>query len=240
MSASPLGLDELREAFAARGIGARVGFGKKPALLVVDATRAFTDPSSPLGTSAEPAVDAIHGLVEEARTAGIPIVFTAPVYAGRTIWSTKIPAQRELTPDSDLVKLHPRLDRLPTEKLVEKHHPSAFFETDIADHLRERDVDTVIVSGLTTSGCVRATVVDACSLGFRTIVAEEAVADRAELPHLASLFDMDRKYADVTSCDDVHAAPAEDPWRVGRGTEPERADLPPAQGPDRVGAARAG
>jgi nicotinamidase-related amidase len=205
VSASPLGLDELREAFAARGIGARVGFGKKPALLVVDATRAFTDPSSPLGTSAEPAVDAIHGLVEEARTAGIPIVFTAPVYAGRTIWSTKIPAQRELTADSDLVKLHPRLDRLATEKLVEKHHPSAFFETDIAEHLRGHDVDTVIVTGLTTSGCVRATVVDACSLGFRTIVAEEAVADRAELPHLASLFDMDRKYADVTSCDDVLA-----------------------------------
>jgi nicotinamidase-related amidase len=200
-----LDIDGLRKTFGARGIGARVGFGEKPALLVVDATRAFTDPSSPLGTDAEPAVEAIGVLVEEARAAGIPIVFTAPVYAGPTIWSTKIPAQRELTPESDLVKLHPRLDRRPDEKLVEKHHPSVFFETDIADYLRERDVDTVIVTGLTTSGCVRATVVDACSLGFRAIVAEEAVADRAELPHLASLFDMDRKYADVTSCDNIRA-----------------------------------
>jgi nicotinamidase-related amidase len=204
-AADTLDLDALREAFAARGIGARVGFGTKPALLVVDATRAFTDSSSPLGTDAEPAVEAIRSLVDEARAAGIPIVFTAPVYAGPTIWSTKIPAQRELTPDSDIVKLHPRLDRRPDEKFVEKHHPSAFFESDIADHLRERDVDTVIVTGLTTSGCVRATVVDACSLGFRTIVAEEAVADRAELPHLESRFDMDRKYADVTSCNDVRA-----------------------------------
>jgi nicotinamidase-related amidase len=204
-TADALDLGALREAFAARGIGARVGFGKKPALLVVDATRAFTDPASPLGTDAEPAVEAIRGLVDEARAAGIPIVFTAPVYAGRTIWSEKIPAQRELTAGSELVELHPRLDRLPDEELVEKHHPSAFFESDIAEYLRERGVDTVIVTGLTTSGCVRATVVDACSLGFRTIVAEEAVADRAELPHLASLFDMDRKYADVTSCEAIRA-----------------------------------
>jgi nicotinamidase-related amidase len=204
-TADTLDLEALREAFMARGIGARVGFGTKPALLVVDATRAFTDPSSPLGTDAEPAVEAICVLVEEARAASIPIVFTAPVYAGQTIWSKKIPAQRELAPGSDLVKLHPRLDRLPGEKLVEKHHPSVFFDTDVADYLRERDVDTVIVTGLTTSGCVRATVVDSCSLGFRTIVAEEAVADRAELPHLASLFDMDRKYADVTSCDEIGA-----------------------------------
>lgn len=204
MSALPLDLDELREAFAARGIGARVGFGTRPALLVVDVTRAFTDPSSPLGADVEPTVDAVCGLLETARAAQIPVVFTAPVYDGPCVWSTKIPAQRDLVPGSDLVKLHPRLRRLPGEKLVEKHSPSAFFETDIADHLRERGVDTVVVTGLTTSGCVRASVVDGCSLGFRMIVPAEAVADRAELPHVASLFDIDAKYGDVTTCDEVH------------------------------------
>jgi maleamate amidohydrolase len=194
----------MRAAFAARGIGGRVGFGDRPALLVVDVTRAFTDPSSPLGSEAGATVAAIRELVDAARAAAVPIVFTAAVYDDVAhVWSTKIPSNRELTRGTELVDLDPRLDRRSDERLIEKHHASGFFGTDLDAHLRDRLVDTVIVTGLTTSGCVRATVVDACSYGFKVVVPSEAVADRAEAPHVASLFDMDAKYADVVSCDDI-------------------------------------
>jgi maleamate amidohydrolase len=205
-------LEALREEFQSRGLAARVGFGERPALVVVDMTLGFTDPTSPLGTTATSAVDAIRGLLESARAADIPIVFTTcvhdPASPDSNAWCRKIPAHRRLERGSRWVQIDPRLEMRPSETIVEKRFASAFFGTDLGQRLKELGVDTIIVAGMTTSGCVRATVVDGCSLGFRVIVVEEAVADRARLPHLASLFDIDAKYADVVPAAAVRAAVA--------------------------------
>ena len=201
---SSVDLDQLRKEFLERRIGGRVGFGKRPAVIVVDVTRAFTNPSSPLGTNADGMVHALLDVLRAARDAQVPIIFTAAVYNDvARVWGEKIPANRQLLPGTADVELDSRLERQPSELVISKHHASAFFGTTLADILRQQKIDTLIVTGLTTSGCVRATVVDGCSLGLRVIVPEEAVADRADLPHLASLFDLDTKYADVVGCVDV-------------------------------------
>jgi 2-methylaconitate cis-trans-isomerase PrpF/nicotinamidase-related amidase len=201
-----LDIESIRERFAARGIGARVGFGASPAVVVVDVTRAFTDPSLPLGADPGGMVDAINGVVAAARAAGAPVVHTVAVYDPvAEVWGMKIPSNREVLPGTPGAELDPRLDVDPADEIVVKHHASAFFGTELAQSLRTRSVDTLIVTGMTTSGCVRATAVDGCSLGFRIVVPEEAVADRADLSHVVSLFDIDAKYGDVLPADDVEA-----------------------------------
>jgi maleamate amidohydrolase len=196
--------EDLRRHYERHGLAARVGGGARPALLVVDVQRGFTHPRSGVGPEADDAVAAIRELVDDARRGGVPVVYTTFVYAPEAeTWARKLPANRDLLPGSEWAELDPRLDRRADEPLFEKPFASAFFRTEVDSWLRERDVDTVIVTGLTTSGCIRASVVDACSHGYRTLVPEEAVADRRRAPHLANLFDMDAKYADVLSCAEV-------------------------------------
>lgn len=195
---------ELKAAFQANGLAGRMGMGTSPALVVVDIQRGFTDPRSALGAEADSTVTAISELVEDARRASVPVVYTTCVWTEvAEAWSRKLPAQRTLVEGSEWVELDPRLDPREGEPLIEKHFASAFFDTDLHALLKERDVDTVIVTGMTTSGCVRASVVDACSHGFNVVVPQEAVADRAAAPHGMSLFDMDAKYADVLPCAEV-------------------------------------
>lgn len=197
----------LRNEFREKGLGGRIGFGERPALLVVDLIRGFTDRRSPLAGELDGQVQATQELLTRARAAGIPTIFSTVTYdanlqdAGN--WIRKIPSNTWLVEGSEWVELDERLQRQDSEKLLVKKYASCFFGTDLASLLVSKRVDTLIVVGCTTSGCVRATAVDACSYGFHTIIVEEGVGDRAELPHLASLFDIDNKYGDVVGLDEA-------------------------------------
>jgi nicotinamidase-related amidase len=202
--------EQYRETFdfyVRKGFAARVGFGARPALLVIDIIRAFTDLRSPLASNLDSQVAAIRTLLAAARQQEIPVIFSTVAYdadlqeAG--IWIRKIPSNSWLVEGSEWVELDERLDRQPREMLLVKKYASCFFGTDLAARLVTRQVDTLLITGCTTSGCVRATAVDACSLGLHTIVVQEAVGDRAELPHIANLFDIDAKYGDVVDLQDA-------------------------------------
>ena len=202
--------EQYRETFdfyVRKGFAARVGFGARPALLVIDIIRAFTDLRSPLASNLDSQVAAIGTLLPAARQQEIPVIFSTVAYdadlqeAG--IWIRKIPSNSWLVEGSEWVELDERLDRQPREMLLVKKYASCFFGTDLAARLVTRQVDTLLITGCTTSGCVRATAVDACSLGLHTIVVQEAVGDRAELPHIANLFDIDAKYGDVVDLQDA-------------------------------------
>lgn len=193
--------------YVKKGFAARVGFGERPALLVIDIIRAFTDLRSPLASNLDSQVTAIQRLLEVARVAEIPIIFSTVAYdrdlqeAG--IWIKKIPSNSWLVEGSEWVEVDERLERRESEMLLVKKYASCFFGTDLIARLTSRRVDTLLVTGCTTSGCVRATAVDACSLGLHTIVTQEAVGDRAEQPHYANLFDIDAKYGDVVALDET-------------------------------------
>jgi maleamate amidohydrolase len=199
----------LRQEFRAKGFGSRVGFGQRPALLAVDFITGFTDLRSPLAGELDAQLAATNRLLEPARAGGIPIIFSTVAYDAELqeagIWVRKIPANKWLVDGSEWVEVDKRLEQRPNETTLVKKYASCFFGTDLAARLVSRRVDTLIITGCTTSGCVRATAVDACSFGFHTIVVEEAVGDRAALPHAASLFDIDAKYGDVVSLDETLA-----------------------------------
>jgi nicotinamidase-related amidase len=191
----------LLEKLADHGLGGRMGLGERPALLLVDLQKAFTDPSSPLGAAVDPEMAAVKQLQAAARDRGIPIFYTCVAYdpslrdAG--VWLKKIPANGQLVAGSELVELDPRLERREDEMIIVKKHASPFWGTGLEGILTGMGVDTILIGGLTTSGCVRATAVDGCARGFRPSVVREAVGDRAELSHLSSLFDIGAKYGDV-------------------------------------------
>jgi len=195
--------EDKRAIYQRSGLGHRIGYGKHPALLVIDMQLGFTAPEkSPLAGNLDSQVAAINRLIPVARKNGTPIVFTIVAYDPNIpgdggLWPQKAPTLLELRVGSELVQLDQRLQRAPQDLLLVKKYASAFLGTTLASTLVSRGVDTVVVSGCTTSGCVRATVVDAISYGFRPIIPEEAVGDRAQDPHDANLFDMDSKYADV-------------------------------------------
>lgn len=198
-----------RKVYERARLGERVGFGERPAVVVVDLQIGFTAPEiSPVAGELGTVVAATNRLLAASRAAGAPTVFTVIAYDPDApddpgLWPKKGPYLRTLVHGSDLVKLDPRVDRRPGDLVLAKKYASAFFGTHLAPVLAGKGIDTVVVAGCTTSGCVRATVVDALGHGFRPIVPKEAVGDRAEEPHDASLFDMDAKYADVMALDDV-------------------------------------
>jgi nicotinamidase-related amidase len=200
-------LEAIHAQFVASGLAHRFGFGERPALVVVDMIEGFTSPESPLGADVPDTVAAIAELLDAARGSDTPVFYSTCIWRPEAecglVWSEKIPSQRILEDDTKWVEVDDRLEPRSGEQVLVKHYPSCFFGTDLAEQLRAAKVDTVIVTGMTTSGCVRASVVDSTSSGFRTIVPREAVADRAEIPHLASLFDMEAKYADVMSVQEV-------------------------------------
>jgi maleamate amidohydrolase len=201
------GYDELRREYAAQGLGGRVGFGARPAIVVVDLIKGFTSRESPFGSDLDAQVHATRRLVQAARERDVPVIYSTIVYdpslrdAG--LWLRKIASNKWLVEGSEWTELDPRLDRRPGEILLVKKYASCFFGTDLSTQLQALGVDTAVITGCTTSGCVRATAVDACSSGLHTIVVQEAVGDRARLPHLAALFDIDSKYGDVLSLDET-------------------------------------
>lgn len=201
-------MDEVRRVYAQSGIGTRVGFGVRPALLVVDFQLGFTDPSYAVGADLTPAIDATRTLLAEARKARLPIAFTAVGFdrgqRDGAVW-LKMPGLAVLIEGTRPCQIDPRLEPQPGEPVWIKRAASSFFGTPIIPFLTAARVDTLIVTGCVTSGCVRATAVDAVSFGYRTVVPLDCVADRAEMPHLHNLFDIDAKYADVESLSQVLA-----------------------------------
>jgi maleamate amidohydrolase len=179
----------------------RIGFGARPALILVDFVRAYFEPDCALFADVQPALDAALEVRQAARAAGIPVLYTNVVYHkggvdGGRFFQKAMPLENFVhgNPMGDWAEgLVPGEGEL----VISKQYPSAFFGTSLASTLTTLGIDTLIITGLTTSGCIRATCVDSCSHGFIPIVVEEACGDRHEAPHTANLFDMNAKYGDV-------------------------------------------
>jgi maleamate amidohydrolase len=199
-------VEELGQVYSGKGFGRRIGFGSKPAVLVIDFMKVFTDEKTPLGSNYAAQLKQTKRILDAARKAGVPVIFTQVAYepdlrdAG--VWAKKAPSEM-LKAGTDWVEIDPVLERRSDESIITKKYPSAFFGTDLVSRLNSARIDTIIITGCTTSGCVRATAVDGVSYGFRVIVVREAVGDRAELTHQVNLADIDAKYGDVVSVDAV-------------------------------------
>ncbi|PZQ83070.1 MAG: carbamoylsarcosine amidase [Ancylobacter novellus] len=189
------------------GFGSAVARGVRPAVLVVDFTYGFTDPAYPTASDMSAAVLGTRRLIDAARAARCPVIFTIISYTDADIpfvpWLRKASGMAALKSGSRLVEIDDRLALRPDEPVISKHGASAFHGTDLAAMLSARGVDTLLVTGATTSGCVRASVVDAVQCGFGVLVVRECVADRAVAPHDANLFDIQQKYGDVIPLDDA-------------------------------------
>ncbi|HUQ73348.1 MAG TPA: isochorismatase family protein [Burkholderiales bacterium] len=188
--------------FKEKGFGLTLGFGKTPVLIVVDITYAFTDPGTFLGSNLDAQVDSINRLLDAAHASGVPVIFTTVWYedddlrdAG--VWAKKQKGVQLLRAGTRMVELDARLHRGPKDALLVKKYASSFFGTDLVPRLLSHGADTLVITGCSTSGCVRATAVDACQWGFRPMVVREAVGDRSTAAHEQSLFDLHSRYADV-------------------------------------------
>jgi maleamate amidohydrolase len=196
--------------FAQRGFGQRIGFGERPGLVVIDILKAFTDATQPLGADLSREIEALRQVLAAARAAGVPIFYTTVAYEEQDlrdagIWALKQKGVVTLQAGTPGVELDPRLKRRAEEAIILKKYASAFFGTDFVTRLNTRRIDTLLITGCTTSGCVRATAVDAVQNGLRPMVIREAVGDRAEAAHRQSLFDLEQKYADVVAVDEAVA-----------------------------------
>ena len=193
----------LTDNYAAGGFGLALRPGHRPALLVIDFVRAYLVEGSPLYAAAEPARAAAQTLLEAARRAGIPVVHTNVQYqpggGDGGVFFRKVPALKcfEAGAHPDLAAFAAGLEPVAGETVITKQYASAFFGTTLASTLTALGVDTLLIAGVSTSGCVRASAVDACQHGFIPLVVREAVGDRHPAPHEANLFDLQAKYAEV-------------------------------------------
>ena len=190
------------------GFGGRGGIGRRPALAVIDMTLGFTDPNSPLACDLEEPVANIAKLLEAARKAGIPVLYTTVAYresdkVTAAAFIDKVPALLTLEAGSRWAEIDPRIAPRQTEPVLNKLFASAFYGTGLPSALAAAGVDTLIVTGASTSGCVRATTVDALQYGYRPVVPREAVGDRNPDAHEANLYDIDAKYGDVVPVGEV-------------------------------------
>jgi len=201
--------DETREIYERARLGQSVPLGARPAILVVDFSRGFTDPESTMGSELTREVEATNRLLAAAREREIPVIFTTigfePNMKDGSLWLEKAPGLGELIIGSKWVEIDPRLERRDEETVILKKGASAFFGTNLPSILVSQGVDTIIMCGATTSGCVRATAVDLLQYGYPTLVPRECGGDRAQAPHEANLVDIQAKYADVVSVEDALA-----------------------------------
>jgi len=183
-----------------------LGLGEHPALVLVDVINGFTNPACPLGSEADSVVDACRTLLEIFRKKRLPVFFTSVVYRDESqarVFRQRLPALNVLEPDSEWVKIDPRIAPVIGEAVIEKQWASGFFNTDLAQRLKDEGADSIVVGGLTTSGCVRATAVDGLQNDYRVVIAREATGDRNLAAHESNLFDLQAKYADVLSLKSV-------------------------------------
>lgn len=185
-----------------------IDLGQKPALIVVDIVNGFTDAECPLGSDSSDVVAANSTLLDAFRANGLPVIFTTTVYyneAQASVFRKRVPALNLLVPSSPWIDIDPALGRRDDEVIIEKQWASAFFKTTLDKKLQELGVDSLVVTGLTTSGCVRATVVDGLQHNYPVVVPRQAVGDRNKQAHEANLHDMHAKYADVIDIQEVLA-----------------------------------
>ncbi|MBU3718655.1 MAG: isochorismatase family protein [Actinobacteria bacterium] len=203
-------MSDLQADYLQAGFGTRLGWGSRPALLVVDMCRAYVDDQAPLYAAA--AADAYRNadrLATVARRQGRPVVFTRVEYAAGGVdgghFFRKVPALRCFEAGNPLAEFTDLVRPTTGDVIVTKQYASAFFGTSLAATLNALGVDTVVIAGVSTSGCVRASALDALQHGFVPIVVAEACADRDPRPHDSNLFDLQAKYADVVTMDDALA-----------------------------------
>ena len=212
---------EAREVYAAAGLGQAVTVGSRPAILVVDFSCGFTDPECTLGADMSAEVEATRRLLDAGRARGVPVIFTTigyePSLKDGGLWLQKVPSLGDLQIGGRWVEIDPRLEPREDETIVLKKGASAFFGTNLPAILVSQVVDSVILCGATTSGCIRATAIDLLQYGYPTLVPRECVGDRAQAPHEANLFDINAKYADVVPLDEVLEYVASVPGTVGAG-----------------------
>lgn len=198
------------EIYQRQRFGQRIGFGRRAGLLVVDFVNGFNDPALFGGGNIGPAIERSIPLLDSCRQMRLPIAFTRLVYeadgSDHNLFVRKVPKLAVLTEEAPASLVVGELAPLPGELVLRKRLPSAFFGTELAAHYTAKGVDTLVIIGCTTSGCVRASVLDAMSSGFRPIVVTDCVGDRAIAPHEANLFDLGQKYADLMARDEVIAA----------------------------------
>jgi maleamate amidohydrolase len=208
-----------REVYEKAGLGQAVTLGEHPAILVIDFSCGFTDPECPLGSDLSSQVEATRRLLDVARAKGLPVVYTTiafePSLRDGGLWMQKVPALAVLRLGGPWAAVDPRLDPRDDETVLVKKGASGFFGTNLASVLVSQGVDSVILCGATTSGCIRATAIDLLQYGWPTIVPRECVGDRAQAPHDANLFDIQAKYADVVSLEDALGYLETVPGKVG-------------------------
>jgi len=211
-----------KEVYARAGLGASVTLGSRPCVLVIDFSCGFTDPACALGSDLTPQVEATRRLLDAARARGLPAVFTTIGFDASLkdggLWLQKVPTLGDLQMGGRWVEIDERLGRREDETVIVKKGASGFFGTNLASVLVTQGVDTVILCGATTSGCVRATAIDLLQWGWPTLVPRECVGDRAQAPHDANLFDIQAKYADVVGVEDALAYVESVPSRVAAAT----------------------
>ncbi len=200
--------EDTEEIYERAGFDSQVGYGSSPAVIVVDLQTGFTDPDHPLGGDLMSVIDKTNVLLEAAHDSDVPVVLSRIVVRHPDghdlgIWGEKAPAIKLLEEGSEWTNIDPTLDVRERDYILDKRQASVFHQTELNSMLNYWGIDTVVVTGCTTSGCVRASVVDACSHGYRTIVPSDAVGDRASGPHEANLFDMNAKYGDVMTTEKV-------------------------------------
>jgi maleamate amidohydrolase len=196
--------DDREQSYAADFRG-HLDFGSRPALIVVDAVQGYIDPAAPIYAAVESAIPVIARLLESARGAGLPVIYTVVSYRpdgadGGLFWK-KLPALRAFVQGSPFGQIPPEIAPLEDELVLTKHYASAFFGTTLATDLAARRVDTLVITGFSTSGCVRATALDALQHGYAPFVVKDGCGDRHPAPHEANLFDLQAKYAEVIDAD---------------------------------------
>ena len=182
------------------------GLGQSPALLIVDVIKGFTDPDCPLGSEAASVVEANRQLMEVFHSKKRPVYLTTVVYDNddqASVFRARVPALNVLSRGSHWCDIDPRLPLSASDTIIEKTHASAFHGTDLADQLRSHGIDSLVVTGLTTSGCVRASAVDGLQHNFKVVIPEEATGDRDPSAHQANLYDLNAKYVDVLGLEEV-------------------------------------
>ena len=208
-----------RQIYERARLGERVTLGKQPGVLVVDFSCGFTDPECTLGADMTAEVEATKRLLGAAREKGLPVIFTTIGFEASLkdggLWMQKVPSLADLQLGGRWVDIDPRLDPREDEIVMVKKGASAFFGTNLVAVLNSEGIDTVILCGATTSGCVRATAIDLLQNGWPAIVPRECVGDRAQAPHDANLFDINAKYADVVPLEDALAYVESVPGKVG-------------------------
>ncbi|HUZ23302.1 MAG TPA: isochorismatase family protein [Streptosporangiaceae bacterium] len=210
--------DPLADDYARAGFGQGLAWGDRPALLMVDLVRAYFQPGAELFMGSDACLHAAGRVLAAAQAAGIPVAHTRVEYdrdgVNGGLFVRKIPALRKLTPGSPLAEIMPEVAPGEHEVVIVKQYASAFFGTTLASTLTALGVDTLVITGVSTSGCVRATAVDALQHGFVPLVVRQAVGDRDPRPHDAALFDLQAKYAEVVDEDAVLA------WLAARTAGP--------------------